>query len=236
MNITKNWLLIGAIASSFGLAACQQSPPPQANLPPPATPNAEIPPPQQLPAPLDAAPAPASIVERAEQRAALPATPATPASPALPAARYSEPEPAYAQVISVKPVRDERSQSRQRCRDVEVARRAPIKDENKVAGTAIGAVLGGVVGNQVGGGRGRDLATVAGAVGGGLAGRKIQENQQDRRTVTTVEQRCETVKEDVGSGDIIAYDIIYDYAGQTHKARLDYDPGDRVALPVRSID
>ena len=145
-------------------------------------------------------------------------------------------QPAYAQVISVVPVRDSKSASHRECHDVEVARKAPVKDKDKIAGTAIGAVVGGLVGNQVGGGRGRDLATVAGAVGGGIAGRKIQENQQDKRTVSSVEQRCRTVNDSSGSGAIVGYDIVYEYEGESHKARVIDDPGERIALPVRSIN
>ncbi len=37
-----------------------------------------------------------------------------------------------------------------------------------------GAVVGGVLGHQVGGGRGKDLATVAGAIGGAFAGNEIE--------------------------------------------------------------
>jgi outer membrane lipoprotein SlyB len=44
-------------------------------------------------------------------------------------------------------------------------------------GVAAGAVLGGLLGHQVGGGNGRTLATIAGAVGGSLAG-----NEVERRT------------------------------------------------------
>ena len=65
------------------------------------------------------------------------------------------------------------------------------KDQHQIAGMAIGAVAGGVLGNQVGGGKGRTLATVAGAVGGGYAGKKIQENQQSKHT--HVERRCRQV-------------------------------------------
>ena len=39
-----------------------------------------------------------------------------------------------------------------------------------------GAVVGGVIGHQMGGGRGRDVATVLGALGGGLAGNQIEKN------------------------------------------------------------
>ncbi|WP_430391471.1 glycine zipper 2TM domain-containing protein [Dyella sp. 20L07] len=65
------------------------------------------------------------------------------------------------------------------------------KDSHQIAGMAIGGVAGGVLGNQVGSGKGRTLATVAGAVGGGYAGKKIQENQQSKNT--HVERRCRQV-------------------------------------------
>ncbi len=65
------------------------------------------------------------------------------------------------------------------------------KDSNQIAGMAIGGVAGGLLGHQVGGGKGKTLATVAGAVGGGYAGKKIQENQQAKHT--HVERRCREV-------------------------------------------
>ncbi len=164
-----------------------------------------------------------SIADRAEARANT-----------APAGRDNG--PAYAQVISVVPVRDGGRASHRECHDVEVTRKAPVKDRNKIAGTAIGAVVGGLVGNQVGGGRGRDLATVAGAVGGGFAGRKIQENQQENRTITSVQERCRTVTDNVDTGAIVGYDIVYEYGGESHKARVADEPGERIALPVRSIN
>lgn len=179
--------------------------------------------------PVDATTSPASdsIPRRAEQRAAQ-----APAKPAVPKPAAG---PAYAQVVSVKPVLGA-APTRNECRDVEVTEQAPVKDEHRVAGTAIGAVVGGAIGNQVGGGRGRDLATIAGAIGGGVAGREIQERQQQKRTISRIEQRCETVRDGSAEAPVIAYDIVYSYAGETHKARIDHDPGDRIALPVRSID
>lgn len=39
-----------------------------------------------------------------------------------------------------------------------------------------GAVVGGLLGSKVGGGRGKDLATVAGAVGGAVAGNEIEKS------------------------------------------------------------
>ncbi len=45
-------------------------------------------------------------------------------------------------------------------------------DDANVVGAAIGAVAGGVAGNQIGSGRGQDLATVGGAIGGGVLGQQ----------------------------------------------------------------
>lgn len=45
-----------------------------------------------------------------------------------------------------------------------------------VAGTVIGGAVGGLAGHQVGGGKGRTAATIAGAVGGALIGRALEQN------------------------------------------------------------
>ena len=48
--------------------------------------------------------------------------------------------------------------------------------EANALGVVGGGAVGALLGNQVGGGTGRTLATVAGAVGGAYAGKKLQEN------------------------------------------------------------
>lgn len=48
--------------------------------------------------------------------------------------------------------------------------------ESNALGMIGGGVAGALLGNQVGGGTGKKLATVAGAVGGAYAGKKIQES------------------------------------------------------------
>lgn len=45
--------------------------------------------------------------------------------------------------------------------------------QNSPIGIGVGAVVGGLLGNQVGGGKGKTLATIAGAVGGGYVGNEI---------------------------------------------------------------
>lgn len=53
-------------------------------------------------------------------------------------------------------------------------------------GVVAGGVLGGVLGHQVGGGTGRDLATVAGALGGAYAGNKVEKNAKKTRSYNIV--------------------------------------------------
>lgn len=44
-----------------------------------------------------------------------------------------------------------------------------------VIGGLGGAVVGGLLGNQIGGGSGRTIATAAGAIGGSVAGKKVED-------------------------------------------------------------
>lgn len=77
-----------------------------------------------------------------------------------------------------------------RCYDVQVQKPKEVKDEHKITGSVVGGLAGGLLGNQIGGGSGKKIATAAGAVGGVVAGRKIQENQQNK-TETVTERRCD---------------------------------------------
>ena len=79
--------------------------------------------------------------------------------------------------------------ARVHCHDVVVYRERPVKDHDRIAGTAIGAVAGAVIGHQLGGGNGKTLATVGGAVAGGYAGNQIQKHHQHRK-YRTVERVC----------------------------------------------
>ena len=81
---------------------------------------------------------------------------------------------------------------------------------------------------MVGGGKGNTVATVAGAVGGGYAGNRIEASHQQGQVVTSVQHHCETVSNP--NGNIIGYDVHYVYNGVTRTVRMDHDPGDRVQL------
>jgi len=63
------------------------------------------------------------------------------------------------------------------CGVVESARAIQQQAPTSGVGAAAGALLGGVLGHQVGGGNGKTLATIAGVVGGGLAGNAVEKNK-----------------------------------------------------------
>jgi uncharacterized protein YcfJ len=136
----------------------------------------------------------------------------------------------FADVLDVKPITKTIRTPREECRDETVTHTRAVKDENRIAGTAIGAVLGGVLGNQVGGGNGKKLATVAGAAAGGYAGNKTQQHMQENDTYTTVEQRCRTVMD--AHEKITGYDVRYRYNDKEDTIRMDHEPGNKI--PVKN--
>ena len=136
--------------------------------------------------------------------------------------------PQYAQVVSSTPIKETVKTPRQECRNVTVTHRRPVQDENRIAGSVLGAVAGGVIGHQFGGGHGRSVATVVGALGGGYAGNQIQGAMQDNDTYTTTQQRCKTVYDK--SDKMLGYDVTYKIGDQQGKIRMDHDPGSQIPL------
>lgn len=138
-------------------------------------------------------------------------------------------QPKSAEVLAVEEIKEKVRIPRQDCQDVQVQRRAPVQDENRIAGTVIGGILGGVLGNQIGRGSGNTLATVAGAAAGGYAGNTVQKSMQNRDTVATADHRCRTVYET--SEKLAGYDVTYSLSGKEGHVRLDHDPGK--TIPVK---
>jgi len=134
-----------------------------------------------------------------------------------------------AKVLSAKPVTRTVKIPRQECHDEEVTHTKPVKDQNRLIGTGIGALVGGVLGHQVGGGSGKTLATVAGAGVGGFAGNKIQQNAQQNDKYTTTEQRCNTVYD--MKEEPAGFDVVYELNGSKHHLHMNSEPGD--SLPVK---
>jgi len=138
-------------------------------------------------------------------------------------------QPKFADVVGVKEVTQTVVTPREECQDVQVQRQAPVQDEHRVAGTAIGAVAGGLIGSTIGGGKGKTLATVAGAAAGGYTGNQVQKNMQQKDVVATTERRCRTVQEK--SEKLVGYDVTYRLDGKDSVVRMSFKPG--ATLPVK---
>lgn len=139
-------------------------------------------------------------------------------------------KPSYADVVAVKEVQETVRTPRDECADVAVQHRAPVSDQHRIAGTAVGAIAGGLLGSAIGSGRGNSLATVAGAVGGGFAGNQVQKQMQDRDVKTTTERRCKTVYDK--SQRVVGYDVTYRLKDREGVVRMSHDPGNRI--PVKN--
>jgi uncharacterized protein YcfJ len=137
--------------------------------------------------------------------------------------------PRYADVLEVRPVSRTLRVPREECADVAVEKQRPVRDQDRIAGSAIGAVIGGVLGHQVGGGSGRTLATVAGAAAGGYAGNRVQRNLQQKDTYQATEQRCRTVED--RQQEVVGYDVRYRLGDSVDVVRMKQRPGERI--PVR---
>jgi uncharacterized protein YcfJ len=138
-----------------------------------------------------------------------------------------------AQVVSATPVTTEIRTPRQDCHDEQVTRAKPVKDQQRIVGTGVGAVVGGILGHQIGGGNGRDLATAAGAVAGGYAGNRIQQQAQQRHSETVLEKRCATTY-DI-SYQPACYDVAYQLNGKIRHVHMDHDPGERIPVKAGAV-
>ena len=148
-------------------------------------------------------------------------------------APINERQKLYAQVIGTDPVRETSTTStpHEECNDVVVQEQAPRRDPRNIGGTVAGAVLGGLLGNQVGHGNGRKLATVGAAVGGGFAGRAIEEHHAENKMISRTDHQCHTVSSTSESSRVIAYNVTYrNPDGTTGTMRTGSKPGSRIAL------
>jgi uncharacterized protein YcfJ len=93
-----------------------------------------------------------------------------------------------------------------------------------VPGAIIGGILGGVLGHQIGGGRGRDVATVAGAVGGVAIGSNVNRSPGGAVYDQDV-QRCAAVP---GSAKPEYWDVTYYFGGVEHHVQMTTPPGPTV--------
>jgi uncharacterized protein YcfJ len=162
------------------------------------------------------------------------------AAPPRPAPHHHHGGPAhtqyeYARVVDVDPiVRQVRVETpRRECWDETryVASRPHISDPEVGGRTLLGAAIGGVIGHQFGSGRGRDAATVAGALIGASVGYDSAAKRQAGGYEEVVE-RCDVRVEHTYHERIEGYRVTYEYNGRRYTTQLPYDPGDRIRVRV----
>ena len=102
------------------------------------------------------------------------------------------------------------------------------------ARTLFGAVLGGVIGHQIGGGRGNDIATVAGTLIGASIAKDsaLRNGDYGRREYSRPVTRCKTNYRTHEEERIDGYRVIYKYHGQKYATNTPNDPGKRLKIRV----
>ncbi|WNK19401.1 glycine zipper 2TM domain-containing protein [Halomonas piscis] len=99
---------------------------------------------------------------------------------------------------------------------IQAVRPVQIQADSRTGGLlggGTGALIGGVLGNQVGGGSGRKIATAAGAIGGAMAGTKVEDSAN---RINGVELEIRT---DAGNDVVVV-----------QKADRQFEPGQKVRL------
>jgi uncharacterized protein YcfJ len=101
------------------------------------------------------------------------------------------------------------------------------KSKISIPGAVVGAVIGGILGHQVGGGRGKDIATVGGAVAGGAVGANVGRIGGAQQAQTRDVQRCENVTSQTRPN---YWDVTYNFRGQEHRIQMTTQPGSTVTV------
>jgi len=91
---------------------------------------------------------------------------------------------------------------------------------DNIGGAIVGGLIGGVLGHQIGSGRGNDVATAAGAIGGAAIGSRAGGGGRDV-------QRCENVPT---SSRVDHYEVTYNFRGREHFIQTTVPPGPTIAV------
>ena len=205
--------------SAVGIAALTGFIPNQTKSPEPASAVQVVPPtpavaPPVAPMPAPVAPLPATKADEPKRvtNASKPARHANSQYKTRPSPQVSSPPPPDNQVVSAPPPPPAPPPCRD-CGVVEFVRPVTHQGEGSGLGAVAGGVLGGALGHGIGQGSGRDIATIAGLVGGAMLGNKVEKTQ---RTKTIYEL---TVRFEDGSSRV--------FSSETEPA---WRPGDKVIV------
>jgi uncharacterized protein YcfJ len=146
---------------------------------------------------------------------------------ALGGASAAQAQEAQGRVLSSTPVVQQVAVPREVCQDEQVS----VQDRKSGAGALMGGIAGGAIGNAIGNGSGRAAATVIGLMGGAILGDRIEGGGQTR---TEIVRNCGT--QTFYENRTVAYDVVYEYAGQQYSVQMQQDPGRFVRLSVTPVD
>lgn len=139
-----------------------------------------------------------------------------------------------ARVVEVTPVYRivQVSTPRRECRDEQRVHHAAVYDDSATP-TILGGLMGGVVGSRFGGGKGRDVATVAGVLLGASLANDLRRNRYQGDSYVTSEAVCREVSLYSEHEELDGYQVRYRYQGKTYSTRTDHDPGKRIRVHVQ---
>ncbi len=134
----------------------------------------------------------------------------------------------YAKVVRVRPITRtvQVDHPRQRCWERPVSR-SPA--HGSYTPEIFGVIIGAAVGNQFGKGKGKKLATAAGAALGGSIARDAK-HRRDRYVGT--ETNCDVEHDYYGEEQVVGYRVKYRYRGRTYRTRTDRHPGRQLRVWV----
>lgn len=145
--------------------------------------------------------------------------------------RYDE-----AEVVDVEPIvrQVETIEPQERCWFETVQRRQ--SGERSITAPLLGAIIGGAVGNAVGHKkRNKQVGAVVGAVLGGSLARDISRANHTHEAPSRRVRRevCEVVEQRTTQERVTGYMVTYRYQGETHRARMERRPAERIRIRVQ---
>ena len=129
-----------------------------------------------------------------------------------------------ARVVTTTPIVQQVAVPRQVCSQQQVT----TQPHKSGAGAIMGAIAGGTIGSALGGrGSDRALGTAIGAFGGAIFGDKIEgAPPPEVRTVQTCNNQ------NFYESRIVAYNVLYEYAGKQYTVQMPQDPGPTLRLQI----
>jgi uncharacterized protein YcfJ len=142
-------------------------------------------------------------------------------------------EVVYGQVINVEPIYRVSGQASRHDACVRYVRQDSAG--KSFTPTLLGAIIGGAVGHRLGDNHGdAGAAAVAGGLLGASIGRDVG-NHMDHNRRVVVDGPCGYGGSDHVRREVVEYAVRYRYNGEVYFTRMDYDPGEWIALDVKPV-